>query len=259
MPTSAQAGTIDRARLLSDLRALGIAPGMVLGVHSSLRRVGWVQGGADTVIAALMDAVGPEGTLIMPHYRVSMAVPVSAADRAAGVDYIVRRISWTDLRARTGMGRIADAFAQRSDVARGPQRVHTQVAWGPRAGRFCQGYEPLLRAGGSVLLLGVQFDRCSVLHAAEPPASLPADLPFVPAPPVPPDVARRFSPEEFIVGMAGVGFSFMAMRRAAEGRGLLRHGRVGAADAILLQAAPVVALFESLMRDDPRSLLDTAG
>jgi hypothetical protein len=36
-------------------------------------------------------------------------------------------------------------------------------------------------------------------------------------------------------------------------------GRVGAADAILLEPAPVVALFETLTRDDPRSMLESAG
>ena len=52
--------------LSRDFTAAGIEPGMVLMVHSALSRVGWTVGGAATVIRALLDVLGPEGTLVMP-------------------------------------------------------------------------------------------------------------------------------------------------------------------------------------------------
>ena len=46
--------------LQSDLSALGIAPGMVVLVHSSLSAMGWVCGGAvAVVILALQECAGP--------------------------------------------------------------------------------------------------------------------------------------------------------------------------------------------------------
>ena len=56
----------DRYILARHLRELGVEPGDVLVVHSSFRAVGPVEGGPTALILALMDAVGPEGTLVMP-------------------------------------------------------------------------------------------------------------------------------------------------------------------------------------------------
>ncbi|GAB4415859.1 MAG: AAC(3) family N-acetyltransferase [Bacteroidia bacterium] len=52
--------------LRRDIERLGIVPGDVLLVHSSLRAVGPVVGGAATVVVALLEALGPAGTLLMP-------------------------------------------------------------------------------------------------------------------------------------------------------------------------------------------------
>ena len=50
--------------LTADLRRLGVRPGDLLMVHSSLRRLGPVVGGAAVVVQSLLDAVGPGGTLL---------------------------------------------------------------------------------------------------------------------------------------------------------------------------------------------------
>ena len=52
-----------RGELVADLRALGLAAGDLVMVHAALRRVGPVLGMGDTVIGALRDAVGAEGTI----------------------------------------------------------------------------------------------------------------------------------------------------------------------------------------------------
>src|SRR5437764_11717166 len=51
--------------LVADLRRLGVRSGDALMVHASLRRIGPVEGGADGVLAALDEVVGPAGTLMM--------------------------------------------------------------------------------------------------------------------------------------------------------------------------------------------------
>ncbi len=55
--------------LVSGFRDLGLAAGDTLLVHSSYRSLGPVDGGPETVAAALEAALGPDGTLIMPTFN----------------------------------------------------------------------------------------------------------------------------------------------------------------------------------------------
>jgi hypothetical protein len=56
-------------RLEDDLQRLGVRPGMDIMVHSSLSRLGHVIGGPAAVIDALLNVIGPEGTLMMPSFN----------------------------------------------------------------------------------------------------------------------------------------------------------------------------------------------
>ena len=56
---------ITRSRLVSDLSKLGIVPGDTLMLHASVKAVGWIVGGPDMVIQAILDVIGPAGTLMM--------------------------------------------------------------------------------------------------------------------------------------------------------------------------------------------------
>ena len=60
---------IDKATLVKQFIELGIKEGMTLLVHSSLRRVGKVHGGADTKIDALADKVEKHNSMIERTYQ----------------------------------------------------------------------------------------------------------------------------------------------------------------------------------------------
>ncbi len=57
-----------RETLADDLRQLGVQAGMVIIAHSSLRSIGWVNGGSVAVVQALLDVITPDGTLTMPAH-----------------------------------------------------------------------------------------------------------------------------------------------------------------------------------------------
>ena len=61
--------------LQADFRALGVEPGMVVLVHSSLSALGWVCGGAVAVIVALQEVLGSTGTLVMPAHSPDLTEP----------------------------------------------------------------------------------------------------------------------------------------------------------------------------------------
>src|SRR5688500_19439132 len=62
------AAPVTRAALAEDLGRLGVRPGSVLLAHSSLSALGWVCGGAQAAVEGLLDALGPEGTLVVPTH-----------------------------------------------------------------------------------------------------------------------------------------------------------------------------------------------
>ena len=68
-------GPITEDRLVEDLATLGLGPGAVVLVHTSLSRLGWVSGGAVAVIIALQRAVRSYGTILMPTHSGGLSDP----------------------------------------------------------------------------------------------------------------------------------------------------------------------------------------
>ena len=56
-------------KLVSEFKRIGLSSGDVLLLHSSFKSFGGVEGGPQTVIDALMNVLGNEGTLIAPRFN----------------------------------------------------------------------------------------------------------------------------------------------------------------------------------------------
>jgi aminoglycoside 3-N-acetyltransferase len=173
-----------RASLAQDLAALGITPGMTLLVHASLARIGLVVGGAPAVIHALMDALGPEGTLVMPTFSGGLTDPATWRDPPVSAEWheFIRAnmLPFDPVRTPTRlMGQIAEQFRTWPDVHRSNHPVTSLAAWGKHAAYLVARHSlawslgdetPLGRLyelDGWVLLLGVGHGRNSSLHLAE--------------------------------------------------------------------------------------------
>src|SRR5690625_5738092 len=103
------------ARLLEEFGRIGLREGQTVLVHGSLSSLGWVAGGPVAVIEALLAALGPTGTLVMPSHSAENTEPSTWGNPA------VPEVWWPIIRsemppfepAKTptrGMGRIAEAF-----------------------------------------------------------------------------------------------------------------------------------------------------
>ena len=55
-----------KEEIVQKIREVGLEKGDAVMVHTSLKRMGYICGGAQTVIAALMEVVGENGTIMMP-------------------------------------------------------------------------------------------------------------------------------------------------------------------------------------------------
>ncbi|UEM20074.1 AAC(3) family N-acetyltransferase [Skermanella mucosa] len=115
---------IGRAELESDLKAAGLPDGAVVFVHSSLSRLGFVEGGAGTVLAALENTVVARGgTLAMPTFTMTGSMYETLK---SGPRFDVRETP-------TGMGKIAETLRRDPRARRSIHPTHSVAALGDRA------------------------------------------------------------------------------------------------------------------------------
>ena len=76
---------VSKEDIKNGLIELGVAPGMILEVHSSLSSFGHVDGGATTVIDALKEVVTEEGSIFMPALRLSKELELTDEDKELGI------------------------------------------------------------------------------------------------------------------------------------------------------------------------------
>lgn len=152
-------------------------------VHSSLSSIGYVIGGAQTVVGALIDVLGPRGTLVMPSFSPEVSDPANWDDGSfTGEALSIARDNIPTFNAAvtpTSMGAIAETFRtwpgvvrsahpQVSVTARGPlaEKIVAphEFAWGQGAG---SPFERLYDLDAMLLLLGVGFNRATFLHFSE--------------------------------------------------------------------------------------------
>ncbi len=167
-----------------DLAALGIEPGDRMVVHSSLSSLGWVCGGAQTVLQALLQSVGPAGTVVMPSHSGDWSDPTDWGNPPVPQEWVP--LIWAQMPAfdpeRTptrGLGRIAELFRTYPGTLRS---AHPQVSFtaNGRDAAWLTADHPLTPqfgldsplgklygVGAKVLLLGAGFSSCSCFHVAE--------------------------------------------------------------------------------------------
>ncbi len=224
---------VTRAGLVADLRALGLARGMDVMVHSSLSTIGHVVGGADTVIEALLAVIGKRGTLMMPSFN----------HRAAQV--------YNPMTTPTTNGAIPDAFWRRPDAVRSDHPTHAVAAVGPRADALCRDHGKkglwtpdspigqLVHGNGYVVLLGVDHNATTAYHVAE--LSVPCGCidPFG-------NTYHVVMPDGGVRLVKGLAFRSTLcpvppgkLNRSLDRRGKQRRGKVGRADSIFVPAIEV--------------------
>lgn len=236
------------ASLAGGLRALGVQKGMALEVHCSLGSLGYVVGGPQAVIQALLDAVGSEGSIVMPSFRLSRADPLTADDRRMGLTMKARIVSEDE--TPSAMGLVADTFRKREDVITG-SGIFRFSAWGRERERHAEGLEHLIHSGGFALLLGVDIYSLSAMHFVED--ALPEEIRarFQPG-----EEARRKYPEDrwLIEAWTPQAQPWYTIQREAYAQSMIRDLKIGEARCMLLEILPVVSLYRQALLTDPLGL-----
>jgi aminoglycoside 3-N-acetyltransferase len=172
------------ATLASDLRALGLNAGDTVLVHSSASSLGFVVGGAQTVVQALLDVLGPDGTLVVPTHTPDNCDPAGWSNPPVPESWwpVIREQAPGFDRARSPsrwIGVIAENVRTWPGAVRSDHPQVSFAALGARAAEITDGHQlddalgersPLgavYRLDGQVLLLGCDHDSNTSLHLAE--------------------------------------------------------------------------------------------
>lgn len=175
---------VTTSSLCDDFSSLGIKPGDVVLVHSSLSALGWVSGGAPAVILALEEVLGADGTLVMPTHSGDLSDPSFWQNPPVPESWwpIIRETMTAydpDMTPSRGMGIIPEVFRKQSGVLRSAHPHVSFAARGKYASQITENHEllgdlgdnsPLARIydlDGWVLLLGVRHDHNTSMHLAE--------------------------------------------------------------------------------------------
>lgn len=180
---------LTQTALVKALQHLGLKAGDTVLVHASLSSLGWVIGQEMAVINALLDVLGAHGTLMMPAHTAGNSEPSNWENPPIPKAWwpLVREHApaFDPLTSPTrGMGRIAELFRTYPNVHRSSHPEVSFAAHGPNTEALIldHAHSPmfgessplgaLTRLQGKVLLLGVGYDVCTLLHLSEVQAQI---------------------------------------------------------------------------------------
>lgn len=232
------------------LRTLGLPSGAIVFVHSSMSSIGYVEGGAEALVDAFLQVLGPAGTLSVPTFTFSHSGKTDPVFDPASDP--------------SEMGRLTEETRTRPGAQRSCHLLHSVAALGARATEITASHGPsawakdgpfwkLHESDAYILLLGVPYLRCTFIHLLE----LLVDVPYrrwreVEARVRAPDGSQRplrtlaFSPKPDFIGN-----DFNRLGTMLEDRGLVLAGSVGNAVARLFRARDAFEIGLAQYRIDP--------
>ncbi|MCW3085879.1 MAG: hypothetical protein JWP12_3245 [Bacteroidetes bacterium] len=162
---------ITKERLKEDLKKIGIHTGDSVLVHSSMSKIGFVEGGAKTIVEALFETVGETGTILFPTF------PAKGRNKTHLEEHPFFDIKNTP----SQMGSITEYFRTSGNVFRSFHPTDCVCAKGPLADYYTNShfgqltpynehspFRKLCAEKGKILMLGTTLNgACTNLHTLE--------------------------------------------------------------------------------------------
>lgn len=236
--------------LTNDLIRADIQPSDTLLVHSSMKSIGTVDGGADTVLDALMDYFKEKGLLVFPTltYSLNASNPVFYVNKTP-----------------SQVGLLSDMFWRRPGVLRSLHPTHSVAAWGHDAAEFIAGHEMfntpcakgspwgrLAERRAKILFIGTKTIGCNTfLHGVEEWFGVPGMLTESQENLLSVDAAgiERVVPSHRHVGSHS--HYYAKMQSLFESNGILNHVKFGDAACFLLESAMTRDIVMECLKKDP--------
>ncbi|MBQ0042581.1 MAG: AAC(3) family N-acetyltransferase [Lachnospiraceae bacterium] len=240
---------VSKEDIKNGLTELGVKPGMILEVHSSLSSFGQVDGGAITVIDALKEIVTEEGSIFMPALRLSKELELTNEDQELGITVKIKVLPRDE--KRTAMGIIADTFRTLPDTYTGADVISTS-GWGKHGKEaLIGGLRYAIDNGGKALLFGVDIYKLTAMHYVED--STPEDINKISAPTE--EVNKKYPPDEWFMeaGHPPV-LAWYKVQDEAMQRGLIKETYIGDCKVWFMDIKEVISIYENMIKTDPYGL-----
>ena len=240
---------MNKTELIEELKRAGLQEGMEIEVHSSLSSLGYVEGGADTVIEALMECVTKRGSIFMPSLCFGPELELTEEDRDMGITVKIKILS--EDAPKTAMGIIADTFRQREDVMTGTGVIRTS-GWGLHADEAAKGgLNYVIRNGGKAFLLGVDIYKLTAMHYMED--NMPKEISDIFAPTE--EVNSKYLPSEWLVECGKPPVKpWYTIQDMAYKKGIMKEGYIGNCKYMFFDIWDVVSLYRNELETNPFKL-----
>ncbi len=232
---------ITKQDIIYSLYLADVEKGDILLVHSALSSIGEVDGGADAVVDAFLEAVGSEGTIVMSTLT-GWSAPFDAKTTPSAV------------------GKISEVFRKRPQTKRSLHPVHSVAACGRYADYITSGhencetgcgkgtpYDKIKELGGKIILLGVDNDRNTMMHSLEEEIDAKyLRVLDIPAPTYLPG-AKKFTLKKFPPGHR----DFLSVTPLLRRAGALKESVIGNACIKVIDAKELYRVVMPLLASDP--------
>lgn len=239
--------------LKKQLQDMNLSGKETILIHSSMKAIGEVEGGADTVLDAWMEFFG-DGLLLLPTHtwkNVNAQNPV-----------------YDPKSTPSCVGILTNLFRERAGVVRSLHPTHSLAGYGKKAEEFLAGeemattpcgphgcYDKLKMAGGKILLVGVGHEKNTFIHCVEELLNVPnrlADKPME-LEIVMPDGSHRMSymRKHYNATQPHISEDFVKLTEGYYECGAALPVRFGNADCILCDAQKIFEVTRRVLRKDP--------
>jgi aminoglycoside 3-N-acetyltransferase len=249
-----------RQLLRGHIEAIGLKPGDAVMAHAALRKVGPMLNGPDALIGAILDVLGPEGTLLC-YVNWDAQYEDALDDTGRLQDALKPSIPPFDpksSRASRDHGAFAEFVRTTPGALRSGNPGASVAAIGGSATWFTAGhpldygygegspFAKLVETRAKVLMAGAPLDAMSILHHAEHLAQIPGkhvccmETPFRVEGGTEWRMIQEFDTSDPVVdGLNEDYFSGIVEEFLSQGRG--SKGTIGSAPSVLVPAAAIVA------------------
>lgn len=247
---------VSKDRIISDLRRIGVEEGDHVAVALSLKSIGYVKGGPEAFIDALIEAVGPNGTIMMNAHTRSWYVSEMASDYI--FDYRTTP-TWTGL--------VPETFRKRRGSIRSEHPRFSVVATGKLAELLTKGHDEnssfympfstLAKVGGKYLCIGIGNRLVAIRHEAQRLAGL-FDI-------VPMFIGVKYRDKKgkvkiYIAKTQPCMIKLSDLVPVLIKKGVVKTGKIGMAYSILAPAKDLIdAMAEMLKKNPTLTLCDKIG